>query len=72
MFYFMKKIFPHFDAEYSFCNHKIENYSPDLKSYLSFLADDTLIVMNTSGVMEKVTLNMGGGKCQLEERKCLI
>ena len=47
----MKKIFPHFDAEYSFCSHKIDNYTPELKSYLTFLNDDSLILMGSLGVM---------------------
>jgi hypothetical protein len=66
MFYFMKKIFPHFDAEYSYCHHKVEEYSPDLQSYLAFLPDDCLMMMTNTGLMEKVALNMSGGKCQLE------
>lgn len=62
----MKKIFPHFDAEYSYCNHKIEEYSPDLQSSLAFLNDDSLMIMTNVGLMERVSLNLNGGKCQLE------
>ena len=65
MFFFMKKIFPHFDAEYSFCNHKIEEYKPELQSYLGFMADDTLMMMSNIGLMERFQLNQKGGKCQL-------
>lgn len=65
MFYFMKKIFPHFDAEYSYCHHKVEEYSPELQSYLTFLPDDSLLMMTNTGLMERVSLNMNGGKCQL-------
>lgn len=59
----MKKIFPHFDAEYSFCHHKIEEYSPDLQTYLAFMSDDSLMLMTNVGLMERISLNQMGGKC---------
>lgn len=72
MFYFMKKIFPHFDAEYSYCHHKIDEYVPELQSQLSFMDDDSLMLMTNLGIMERFQLNQQGGKCQLEEKKYLI
>lgn len=61
----MKKIFPHFDAEYSLCHHKIEEYTPELQSYLGFMDDDSLMLMTNLGIMERCSLNQSGGKCQL-------
>ena len=72
MFYFMKKIFSHFDAEYSFCSHKLQEYSTDMLSFLTFMEDDTLLIMTNVGIMERVRLNKDGGKCQLDEKRYLI
>lgn len=72
MFFFMKRIFPHFDAEYSYCHYKIDEYTPEMQSYLGFMGDDTLMMMTNLGMMERFELNQKGGKCQLEEKKYLI
>lgn len=59
----MKGLFPHFDAEYSYCNHKLDEYNSELETYLAFLHDDSLLMMTNVGLMERVSLNKNGGKC---------
>ena len=36
------------------------------------MEDDSLMFMSNLGLMERVGLNEAGGKCQLEEKKCLM
>ncbi len=43
----MKGIFPYFDAEYSYCNYKLEDYTPDTQTYIGFgFHDDNIILIN--------------------------
>jgi hypothetical protein len=63
----MKKLFSHFDAEYSFCSYKLEEFSSDVETNLVFLLDDSLLIMSNAGVLERVKLaDQPGGKCLLE------
>lgn len=65
----MKGIFPYFDAEYSFCNYKYEEYTPDMRTQLAFgLHDDNIISLSNLEIYEKIELNTEGGKCKTIEK----
>ena len=67
--FFLKGIFPFFDAEYSFCYHKYEEYTPEMKSWLTFGEyDDNLISISNFEVFEKLEINLKGGKCRTIEK----
>ena len=46
-FYFLKGVIPYFDAEYSFCSYKYEEYTPEMRTWLVFgFHDDNIISMS--------------------------
>lgn len=54
-FFFMRSIFPHFDAEYSFSYHKYEEYKPEMRGELAFgIHDDSLISISNMETFEKL------------------
>ena len=69
VFFFLKGIFPYFDAEYSYCSYKYEDYSPDMKTWLSFgQFDDNILSISNFEVFEKIELNLKGGKSKNIEK----
>jgi hypothetical protein len=67
--FFLKGLFPYFDAEYSYCHHKYEEYNPDMKTWLAFgMHDDNLISISNLEYYEKLELNLKGGKCRTIEK----
>jgi hypothetical protein len=54
-FFFLKGIIPYFDAEYSYCGHKYEEYNPEMRTWLAFgHHDDNLISISNIEYYEKL------------------
>ena len=70
MLYFMKGIFPYFDAEYSYAYYKIEDFQTDMHPILAFSNSSQILYLASNlGSFERVEINQKGGKCKLIEKR---
>lgn len=68
--YFMRNMFPYFDAEYSYAYYKIEDFVTDMQTTLAFSpTQDTLFMASNLGSFERIDINQKGGKCRLIEKR---
>lgn len=62
--YFLRKLLPYYDAEYSYCQYKMPDFEPELTSIACFgFHDDNLLLINDYGSFKRIALNLKGGTC---------
>jgi hypothetical protein len=65
MLYFLRKVLPHFDAEYSFCSFEMPDFESEMIAVAAFgFHDDAPMVINDYGTFRRVELELKGGKCK--------
>jgi len=57
LFYFLRRVMPHFDAEYSYCTYEMPDFEPEMVTVAAFgFHDDAPMVVNDYGAFRKVEL----------------
>ena len=63
--YFLRKILPYYDAEYSYCSYSMPDFESELTSVAAFgFHDDNLLLINDYGSFKRIALNLKGGSCK--------
>jgi hypothetical protein len=63
--YFLRRLLPHFDAEYSYCSYDMADFESEMVAVAAFgFHDDAPMIVNDYGTFRRVELQLTGGKCK--------